>query len=270
VYFQGRPDSQQVRNGKGCLQLLVAFALEMEFAPWHRSRKFNRVSSDPFLYEAQVGESSVRVVVMGMGPRAAKQAMLGALGQGTRRQFDACFVCGLTGALREGFERSEIVAARQVREADSQRLLESDAGLLERAMHAGARPVTLCTASYVAATTEAKRRMSSLGDVVDMESFIVMEQAAQRGMPSLAIRAIGDLVEDELPSGMAQIINARGELQFWPAVFAVLKAPHRLPALIRFGWQGQRGAKNLAHFLDQLVAALPASPERSSAGSAVG
>jgi len=264
------PCPRQARKGKRFLQLLVAFALEMEFAPWRRARKFARVSYGPSTYEAQVGESSVLVVVMGMGPRAAKQAMLGALGQDTPRQFDACFVCGLTGALREGFERGEIVTAGQVREAESQRLLESDTGLLARAMQKGARPVTLCTASYVAATTDAKRRMSSLGDVVDMESFIVMEQTAQLGMPSLAIRAIGDLVEDELPSGMAQIINARGELQFWPAVCAVLKAPHRLPSLIRFGWQGQRAAKNLAHFLDQLIAALPGSPGRSSAGSAVG
>jgi adenosylhomocysteine nucleosidase len=231
----------------------------MEFAPWRRSRRFVRMSSDFSLYEAPVGESGVRVVVTGMGPRAAKQAMIGAMRQGAAQQIHACMVCGLAGALREGFERGEIVAARQVREAESHRVVESDAGLLARAIKNGARPVTLCTASYVAGTPEAKGRMSPLGDVVDMESFVVMEQAAERGIPAVAVRAISDLANEEMPADLARLIDSRGAINYWRATAAALESPHRLPRLIRFGRQSGRAARDLARFLDRFVAGLPAA-----------
>jgi nucleoside phosphorylase len=205
------------------------------------------------MYEAQVGETTVRVTVTGMGPRAAKHAVKRAMELGA----DACMVCGLAGALREGFALGEIVVARQAREAESQRVLKSGAGLLARALEKGARPIALCTASYVAATREAKRRMAPLGDALDMESFVVMEQASERGIPSVAIRVIGDLVDEDLPADLALIVDSRGGIKSWRAAAAALRAPHRLPRLIRFGRQSQRAANGLARFLDEFVAGLP-------------
>jgi nucleoside phosphorylase len=231
----------------------------MEFAPWRRNRRFVRVPSDFSLYEARVGESSVGVVVTGIGPRAAKQAMIGAMRPGAAQQIHACMVCGLAGALRDGFARGEIVAARQVREAESQRVVESDAGLLARAIKIGARPVALCTAGYVAGTPEAKRRMAPMGEVVDMESYVVMEQAAERGIPALAVRSIGDLADEDMPADLARLVDSRGEINYWRASAAAMKRPHRLPRLIRFGRQSQRAAADLARFLDQFVAGLPAA-----------
>jgi nucleoside phosphorylase len=248
------PIPQWARDGKRSLQLLIALALEMEFAPWCRGRQFVRVSSEHSLYEARVGESNVRVVVTGMGPRTAKQAASRAMQQST----DACVVCGLAGALQKGFERGEIVVAAQVREAESQRLLKSDARLLARALRNGAQPIELCTASYLVSTAEGKRRMAPLGDAVDMESFVVMEQAAERGIPAVAIRAIDDLVNENLPADLVRVVDSRGEINCWRGAMTALKAPQRLPSLIRFGWQSQRAAKGLARFLDQFVVSLPA------------
>jgi adenosylhomocysteine nucleosidase len=238
------------------LHLLVAFALEMEFAPWRQARKFLRVSSEPPLYEARVGEASVRVVLTGMGPRGARHAANRALEQGA----NACVVCGLAGALREGFHRGEIVVGARVREVESQRVLPSDARLLAMALHKGAQSIALCTASYVAATGKAKRRMAPLADAVDMESFLVMEQAAQRGVPAAAIRVIGDLVDEDMPVDFERVVNPQGGIDRWRATAAALKSPHRLPRLIRVGMRSRRATKGLAEFLDRFAISLAAAP----------
>jgi hypothetical protein len=235
------------------LRVLLSFALEMEFAPWRRLRKFARVASDPPGFSTRAGVNDLRVVLTGMGPKAARRVISRALEQAA----DVCIVCGLAGALRDGFRRGEILAASSVREAETHRILKSDSHLMETALHAGARECALCTSGYVVTTAEDKQRMAGLGDIVDMESFAVMEEAQSRGIPAVALRVVGDLADEDLMFDFADAMNAEGGIETWRAAAMVLRARARLPKLLWLAFHARQAAKALAQYLDSFVTALP-------------
>jgi len=235
------------------LQVLLSFALEMEFAPWRRLRKFARNASDPPSFSARAGANDLRVILTGMGPDAARRAVLRALQQTA----DVCVVCGLAGALRDGYRPGEVLAASSVREAETHRVVKSDSALLETALRAGARECALCTVKYVVAAAEDKRRVAPLGDIVDMESFAVMEEAQAREVPAVALRVVSDLAHENLPFDFASAINPEGGIETWRAVRMALGAPARLPKLLRLAFHSQSASKSLAQFLESFVTALP-------------
>ncbi len=228
------------------MRVLLSFALEMEFAPWRRRRAFTRVGPGPASFRGRAGESDLRVLLTGVGPEAARRVAR----QVMQEPADVCIVCGLAGSLKQGHKRGDILASSTVREAESQRIIESDASLLDAAVQAGAISSAICTSSYIAATAEDKRRMTGLGDAVDMESFAVMEQAHAKGIPAIAIRAISDLVDEELPGDLANTVNPDGSIRYWRTAAAVLKAPTQLPKFARLGLHSHYAAGQLAKFLD--------------------
>ena len=83
------------------MKILVTFALENEFAPWRKMRRFQRVSVDDLdqTYEVKVGSANVRVVLTGAG-RFARPAMLGAAFDYAP---DICIASGLAGALKPAY-----------------------------------------------------------------------------------------------------------------------------------------------------------------------
>jgi adenosylhomocysteine nucleosidase len=243
------------------LRVLLSFALEMEFAPWLRLRKFARVVSDMPEFSASAGDNDLRVIVTGMGSEAARRAASRALEQPA----DICIVCGLAGALREGHHHGEILAASSVREAESQRVLKVDSALLEKALNVGARECALCTCKYVVSTAADKRRMAALGDVVDMESFSVMEAAQSRGIPAIAVRVVSDLADEDLPFDFSDCVNALGKINTWRAAGMALRSPARLPGLLRLARHSRLAAKSLAQFLNSFVDTLSDLPKKAEA-----
>lgn len=248
------------------MRVLLSFALEMEFAPWRRIRKFVRSASDPSSFSVRAGANDLRVILTGMGPDGARRAASRALQQPA----DACIVCGLAGALRAGRRRGEILAASSVREAESHRILNGHSALLNAALKAGARECALCTSKDVVATAADKGRMAGLGDIVDMESFVVMEEAQSRGIPAIALRVVSDTADENLPFDFVGTVNAQGGIETWGAVKMALRAPERLPKLIRLALHSRDAAKRLAQFLDSFVTGLQnvqLMPEANALGS---
>jgi len=209
-----------------------------------------------------------------MGPRAAKQGDAWRAWARHSRQFgcvlrlrsDWSFARGLCSAV-------QIVTAGQGRKRESQRLLESDTGLYSTGdWQKGARPVTCMYRELRGRyngrqeTDEFARRCGGYG-----KFHCDGGRTAQLGMPSLAIRAIGDLVEENFLRAWLRIIEQR-EVSYSSGRRSVLCSRRPIvcrPDSFRAG-RASVPPRNLAHFLDQLIAALPGSPGRSSAGSAVG
>src|SRR5712671_1307489 len=125
-------------NNGGTMKILVTFAVPTEFAAWRRRHAFRQVARDPFpLYVADIGGSTVRALVTGIGTDAAAQAMRWAL----TSPADLCISSGFVGALDSGARVGEILAARLVRRAERDLAVASDPELLSVACDAQARQV---------------------------------------------------------------------------------------------------------------------------------
>jgi len=222
-------------------------------------RRFHRVSVDAWdqTYHADVGSVGVQVVVTGAGRFAVKQSLRNAFDQAT----DVCIVSGLAGALKPDYRPGAILAARTVGDLQGTRLMRGDAGLISRAGECGARIVEkFLVSDRVVSTTEEKKALGVSGDAVDMESLYILAAAAHAGVPAVAIRAISDDVESNLPLDFDRTFNERGAVSVPRVLRQLVVRPHRIGGLIRLAHESERAAAALAGFLDGYVQRVTPSP----------
>jgi len=233
------------------VKIVVTFALEAEFAAWRRLRSFRRVFVEGnAVYEAQIGEAEVRVVLTGVGARNARRMMSVLLNPPPA----VCISAGLAGGLKLGYRRGEILAAGGVRSDSANRIFRSDANLLRLAVGCGARAVEMFyTSERVVLRAQEKSRLGTLADAVEMESFAVLSETSAGGVPGVAIRAIGDPVDLDLPYDFNQVVGKHGRVSIPRVLAQIAKSPHRFPALVQFGRDSLRACASLARFLDRYV-----------------
>ena len=236
------------------MKVLVTFAVDAEFAPWRKLCGFRRIVFARYaIYEGQTGDSTVRVVLTGMGGENARRAMRAVL----EDQPNVCISSGLAGGLKPEYRPGAVLAAREVGEVQGGRVVKSDPELLAVAADCGATTVDCFLASScVVMTSEDKQRLGQSGDAVDMESFPVLAAAGGRGIPSVAIRAVADPVEEDLPLDFSRVVDQQGHVRYLRLIAQVAVRPHRLPGLIRLGRESRRAAEKLAGFLDRYIPAL--------------
>ena len=235
----------------------VTFALYAEFAPWRRRRSFGRCADGRELtYATRVGNVDVRVTFTGVGPRAATVAAARTV---FRDRPDVCIASGLAGGLDEALRVGEIVASGSVRSHD-QRSVHIDPRLLALAVSGGARSVPLYTSPTIVVGAAQKRCLSGFASAVDMESAVILSESVRRRIPCVAIRAISDRSTVDLPFDLNQALTERGSISPAPVVAALLRRPHAVWRLIRFGLDGRRALTALAAFLDRYIEELGASP----------
>lgn len=227
----------------------------MEFAPWCRFRRFRPIRLDECrAFEARIHDADVRVLLTGVGPDNARRAVLSALGDHPK----VCISAGLAGGLRPEYPGGAILAAREVRQARSARAIQASPGLLESARERGARRVeSFLTVDRVLAAAEEKRALAWLADAAEMESFSVLAEACAQGIRAVAIRAIGDAADEDLPLDFNGVFDAQGHLALARLAGRVLRHPGRLPALMRLGRRSRRAVERLVNFLDGYVRSLP-------------
>ena len=250
------------------MKVLITFALENEFAPWRKLRRFQRVSSDVLdhMYVAKVGPADVRVVLTGAGSFAAQRA----IPQAFADRPDVCVPSGFSGGLNPVHRPGDILVARTTSEIEGTRLIRSDAELVQRAEASGAKLVEkFLVSDHVISTTEEKHSLAGSGDAVDMESIFVLEAAAQQRIRSVAIRAISDGSESSLPLDFDRVFNEQGTVSIPKVIGQVVRQPHRIGGLIRLAHESERAAAMLAKFLDSYVQLFAAGPLPENAKAAV-
>lgn len=239
------------------MRILVTFAVEAEFAPWRSRHPFVPYEFDDTgqrrefdLYRANIGSNEVTVLLTGMGGQNALNAMRTIPLEIT----DVCIATGLAGALDPSLKPGSIVAGRRC-EALSQVLkTSSDANLLNLASAEGARTVEVfLTSETILVTANEKQALAARGSVVEMESAYILVAASGRRVPVVAVRAISDAADEDLPLDFRQIVDSRGHLRFAPLLKELALHPHRLPLLVQFGRQSRAAAGSLADFLDQYI-----------------
>lgn len=241
------------------MKILVTFALETEFAPWRALREFRAVLwGDAEVYRAQIGAAEVVVLLTGVGPKQAHLQTAKVLG-GDQESIHLCISSGLAGALKPEYQIGQVVAARAVctenelRDSSSNRL-QSSTALLSFAEECGATVVEQFFSSVrVVGRAEEKRELGEHSDAVEMESFEVLLESAAYGIPAIAIRAISDSVDDDLPLDMNRIFTDEGQVSIPRVLGQVALHPTAVPELVRLGQNSKTAAEALAQFLDKYI-----------------
>jgi adenosylhomocysteine nucleosidase len=247
--------------------ILIVFALENEFAPWRERREFRsepRAASEiggPETYTAQIAGARVEVVLTGAGPKNAASAVSKAI-HAAADAFDLCISSGLAGALRPEYRIGQVLAARAVksgseRPADESDTLPSSEALVSFAGDCGATLVErFHTSGRVIGSAAEKKYLGETADAVEMESFAVLEEAHHRGVPAVAVRAISDSADEDLPFDMTGIFTEEGRISMPLVLAQVARHPQSLSAVLKLGQNAKAAAAALAEFLDRYVERL--------------
>src|SRR5580692_1250879 len=244
------------------MKILVTFALENEFAPWRAMREFRASKwGDADVYCAQIGAAEVGVILTGAGPKRAHLEAAKILGSDPD-SINLCVSSGLAGALKPEYKMGQVLAARSVRtEAEltdpSSNPQASSGPLLSFAGECGATVVgQFHSAERVVGRAEEKRHLGEHSDAVEMESFEVLLESAAYGVPAIAIRAVSDTVNDELPLDMNRIFTDEGQVSIPRVLGQVALHPTSVPDLVRLGQNSKAASESVARFLDNYIATV--------------
>src|SRR6266404_4142770 len=216
------------------MKVLVTFAVEAEFAPWRKLRQFSQSNlGDIRAFSAQMRDGELIVLLTGVGGRRAWAEATRVIWDGN---VDICISSGLAGALREEHRPGDVLAAKEVHATNRKKVIPSDLALLELATACGAK-----------------------ADAVEMESGDIMLEAVAFGAKVIAIRAISDAVEEDLPLDFNRVTSESGEVSIAKVLAQAAAHPGSIPALIRFGRQSRNAAEKLATVLDACIPKLVAT-----------
>lgn len=205
------------------------------------------------VFEAMFGGARVRAILTGMGQEHA----LAAAKSSFAYRPDICISTGLAGALQSGFRPGDIMAARLVSEVGEPVAVASHRELLSAAVDCGARQIErLATSRTVVTRAEQKRELGSQAEAVDMESYTILAEAARCGVPAVAIRAISDTSEFEMPYDFQRARDARGQIRVMGVLSQVLRRPAGLPDLLKLGRDSRFASRRLADFLDAFAGTM--------------
>jgi adenosylhomocysteine nucleosidase len=235
------------------MKILVTFAVRSEFAPWRRRRSFLRLPGDWPVFEAMLGGTQIRAILTGMGQDFALKAAKRSLAY----KPDICISTGLAGSLRSEFRPGDILAARLVSEVGEPVAVASHRELLSTAVDCGARQIErMATSKTLVSRAEQKRELGDQAEAVDMESYIILAEAARCGVPAVAIRAVSDTADFDMPYDFEQARDAQGQIRVMKVVSQVLRRPTGLPDLMKLARHSRIASRRLADFLDTFAGTM--------------
>ena len=248
------------------MRILVTFAVEAEFAPWRKLRSFKRSGrKDLCSFEADLADKKLEIVLTSIG-RAACQATLAHIDPSQAGGPDLVISSGLAGALRNVLNAGDMFVAKKARTLKNDANAHSDPTLLECAVRQGAVSIEeLITVDRLVQTAEEKARLAFFGEAVDMESALVMSHFATAATPVIALRAVSDGPDEDLPIDFDRCLTPQGAIKPMSLLNAIVRSPSKVSNLVRFGQQSNRAAQKLAVFLDEFIAAMPVIQERLAA-----
>ena len=149
------------------------------------------------------------------------------------------------------------MAARLVSEVGEPVAVASHRELLSTAVDCGARQIErLATSKTLVRRAEHKRELGSQAEAVDMESYTILAEAARCGVPAVAIRAISDSVDFDVPYDFEKARDARGQIRVMGVLSQVLRRPAGLPDLLKLAHDSRFASRRLADFLDAFAGTM--------------
>jgi adenosylhomocysteine nucleosidase len=108
----------------------------------------------------------------------------------------------------------------------------------------------------MASCAEEKLQLGREAEAVEMESYTILAEAARYGVPAVAVRAISDTIDFDMPYNFERVSDARGRIRIGRIVAQVLRHPSGLPALLALARDCRLAARHLADFLDAYAGTL--------------
>jgi adenosylhomocysteine nucleosidase len=244
------------------LRVLVAFAVETEFARWRKRVAFRRQEAGRIaVYHAQIGHADVDVVLTGVGLRNARRAIDAVMDT----SYSLCISSGFAGGLKPGCAVGDVLAANSVRATAQPAMLQCNAEFVAAAEQSGAQRIeTLLSAEAIASTAAQKAALADVADAVDMESYALVAAAQRCNVPAVVIRAISDSFDQDMPMDFSDAISEDGRVVIRTVLREVAAHPAMLPGLIRLGRQSNRAAERLADFLSAYLEKISSSASASN------
>ncbi len=170
---------------------------------------------------------------------------------------DICISSGFVGALKSEYVPGDILAARLVSEVGEPVAVASHRELLSTAVDCGARQIErMASSRTLVARAEDKRQLGSQAEAVEMESYTILAEAARCGVPAVAIRAVSDRVDFDMPYDFESARDAQGEIRVMGILSQVMRRPSGLPALLKLAQDSKFAARRLADFLDAFAGTM--------------
>jgi nucleoside phosphorylase len=240
------------------MRVLVTFAVEAEFAPWRKLRKFRERtlcaehwSGGVCVETTQIADHTVYVFLTGIGitffdiavAKCFKEAGVGLV-----------ISSGLAGSLKESYPALTIVCPSRVGGLTDATGTAVTRVVFELAVKSKATAIeTLLTSSRIIDSHDEKARLAKFADAVDMESGQIIGPFLQEQIPVWVIRAISDGSEEDLPIDFEKCLTSSGRIRTIPLLKELARHPAKVPELIRFGRQSRTAAAKLAGFLDGFI-----------------
>jgi len=160
-------------------------------------------------------------------PDGAAKAARDLVAQGA----DGLVSFGLAGGLDPALRPGAVVIPAWVLWAG--RRYETDLSLADR--FGGSTGHCMMAGTVAVADGKAKRRlfMETGAHAIDLESGGVAQVAAAHGIPFVAVRAICDPAERDLPPAALVALDGRGRIGLARVVVSVLRHPGQVPGLLR-------------------------------------
>lgn len=186
----------------------------------------------------------------GAGPENARSAAQLLMEQGAKRLLS----WGCAGALDKHLHPGDLYIPEYFAAADGQQYAADEHWRQQAfiALEEYFRSVrigggTLLESQRIVASSDEKTDMHqrSGAQLVDMESCACAAEAAQTGLPFLAIRAVADSATLDLPPAIAVAMQNNGQVAIGKLLFNVLQRPQQIPGLMRLGMHFHAAKKSL-------------------------
>jgi adenosylhomocysteine nucleosidase len=236
------------------MRVLVAFAVEAEFAPWRKLRDLKTaMAGGREVFQTQIGRAAVDFVVTGMGMENARRGAEAAMSEA----HTVCIASGFAGSLKAAHRVGDVLAAQSVQRLGNSKAIECSRHLFMAACeHQAVEAKVFLTVDQVIGMAKEKQKLSPFADAVDMESFATLSVAKEKNLPAVVIRVISDRFDEDMPADIATTVDERGRVNIRGVAKHIARHPLQLPALIRLGRQSRTAADALAHFLEAFIKQL--------------
>lgn len=170
-----------------------------------------------------------------------------------------CFliICGFAGALTASAAPGALVIARTVIDVASPNIeYRPDSALLAAAESLRLNSIPIftggqATGNRVLIHASEKHALAARtgATAVDMETAGAVRAAEAVGIPWLAVRAITDSAQEDMPLDFNTLVDTDGSMDITRIMLAAITHPWKLPGLIQLGKNSSLAASNLATFL---------------------
>ena len=227
-----------MRSDYGMSLVYIFAASRMEAEPVRKITAFSKDQSP-----ARCGENEVVLMIGGMGPQNARnkaEAVLGKTPDGcTAPKPHAVLVIGLCGGLTESLSEGRIVAYTACGSTEAAKpLLSCSESIVNSFVRQLSSSGIECdrrvgvTSARIATTRDERLALARSGaDVVDMESYPIMECAASAAIPAAVLRVVSDSMDRVLPN-LNRALNGSGGLDGRKAFMVAVGSPVRTAKLL--------------------------------------